>query len=110
MRNLKKRGGSNSSEAFQREDFTEMVRAESDDKGTTEIWVPLEREEWFEFEKAAYALEAGEGEPVRAVWVLLIRMHEKIPLQGYRIRRDQGKVIEYPNRAEKIKYLRSSTV
>ncbi len=80
------------------EDFTELVRAESDDKGNDGnlgsfgkgTMVP-------EFEKAAYALEAGElSEPVRTQFGWhLIKLHDKIPAQVTPFEEIKEKVVEY---------------
>ena len=81
-----------------------MVRAESDDKGNDGNLGTFGKGRMVpEFEQAAYALEAGElSEPVRTQFGWhLIQLHEKNSLQGYPIRRDQGKGDRISNRAEK---------
>ena len=80
------------------EDFTELVRAESDDKGNDGNLGTFGKGRMVpEFEKAAYALEAGElSEPVRTQFGWhLIQLHEKIPAKVTPFEEIKEKVIEY---------------
>ena len=80
------------------EDFTEIVRAESDDKGNDGNLGTFGKGKMVpEFEQAAYALEAGElSEPVRTQFGWhLIQLHEKIPEQITPFEEIKEKVVEY---------------
>ena len=88
------------------EDFTEMVRAESDDKGNDGNLGTFGKGRMVpEFEKAAYALEAGElSEPVRTQFGWhLIQLHEKIPAKVTPFEEIKEKVIEYLTERKKDK-------
>jgi len=88
------------------EDFTELVRAESDDKGNDGNLGTFGKGRMVpEFEKAAYALEAGElSEPVRTQFGWhLIQLHEKIPSKVTAFEEIKEKVIEYLTERKKDK-------
>ena len=88
------------------EDFTEMVRAESDDKGNDGNLGTFGKGRMVpEFEKAAYALGAGElSEPVRTQFGWhLIQLHEKIPAKVTPFEEIKEKVIEYLTERKKDK-------
>jgi peptidyl-prolyl cis-trans isomerase C len=88
------------------EDFTEMVRAESDDKGNDGNLGTFGKGRMVpEFEQAAYALEAGElSEPVRTQFGWhLIQLHEKIPSKVTPFEEIKEKVIEYLTERKKDK-------
>ena len=88
------------------EDFTELVRAESDDKGNDGNLGTFGKGRMVpEFEKAAYALEAGElSEPVRTQFGWhLIQLHEKIPSKVTPFEEIKEKVIEYLTERKKDK-------
>lgn len=88
------------------EDFTELVRAESDDKGNDGNLGTFGKGRMVpEFEKAAYALEAGEvSEPVRTQFGWhLIQLHEKISAKVTPFEEIKEKVIEYLTERKKDK-------
>jgi peptidyl-prolyl cis-trans isomerase C len=88
------------------ENFTELVRAESDDKGNDGNLGTFGKGRMVpEFEKAAYALEAGElSEPVRTQFGWhLIQLHEKIPPKVTEFNDIKEKVIEYLTERKKDK-------
>ena len=88
------------------EDFTEMVRAESDDKGNDGNLGTFGKGRMVpEFEQAAYALEGGElSEPVRTQFGWhLIQLHEKIPAKVTPFEEIKEKVIEYLTERKKDK-------
>jgi peptidyl-prolyl cis-trans isomerase C len=88
------------------EDFTEMVRTESDDKGNDGNLGTFGKGRMVpEFEQAAYALEAGElSEPVRTQFGWhLIQLHEKIPAKVTPFEEIKEKVIEYLTERKKDK-------
>ena len=88
------------------EDFTELVRAESDDKGNDGNLGTFGKGRMVpEFEKAAYALETGElSEPVRTQFGWhLIQLHEKIPSKVTEFNDIKEKVIEYLTERKKDK-------
>ena len=83
-----------------------MVRAESDDKGNDGNLGTFGKGRMVpEFEKAAYALEAGElSEPVRTQFGWhLIQLHEKIPSKVTPFEEIKEKVIEYLTERKKDK-------
>ena len=80
------------------EDFTELVRAESDDKGNDGNLGTFGKGRMVpEFEKAAYSLEVGElSEPVRTQFGWhLIQLHERIPAKVTSFEEIKEKVVEY---------------
>ena len=88
------------------EDFTELVRAESDDKGNDGNLGTFGKGRMVpEFEKAAYDLDAGElSEPVRTQFGWhLIQLHEKIPAKVTPFEEIKEKVIEYLTERKKDK-------
>jgi parvulin-like peptidyl-prolyl isomerase len=88
------------------EDFTEMVRAESDDKGNDGNLGTFGKGRMVpEFEQAAYALGAGElSEPVRTQFGWhLIQLHDKIPSKVTPFEEIKEKVIEYLTERKKDK-------
>ena len=88
------------------EDFTELVRAESDDKGNDGNLGTFGKGRMVpEFEEAAYGLEVGElSEPVRTQfgWHLIL-LHEKIPAKITAFDDIKEKVIEYLTERKKDK-------
>ncbi len=88
------------------EDFTELVRAESDDKGNDGNLGTFGKGRMVsEFEEAAYGLESGElSEPVRTQfgWHLIL-LHEKIPAKITAFDDIKEKVIEYLTERKKDK-------
>ena len=79
-------------------DFTELVRAESDDKGNDGNLGTFGKGRMVpEFEKAAYSLEVGElSEPVRTQFGWhLIQLHERIPAKVTSFEEIKEKVVEY---------------
>ena len=88
------------------EDFTELVRAESDDKGNDGNLGTFGKGRMVpEFEKVAYELEEGElSEPVRTQFGWhLIQLHEKIPPKVTPFEEIKDKVIEYLTERRKDK-------
>ena len=80
------------------EDFTELVRAESDDKANDGNLGTFGKGRMVpEFEKAAYELKVGElSEPVRTQFGWhLIQLHERIPAKVTAFEEIKQKVIEY---------------
>jgi parvulin-like peptidyl-prolyl isomerase len=80
------------------DDFTELVRAESDDKGNDGNLGTFGKGRMVpEFEKAAYSLEVGElSEPVRTQFGWhLIQLHERIPAKVTSFEEIKEKVVEY---------------
>ena len=82
----------------QGEDFTELVRAESDDKGNDGNLGTFGKGRMVpEFEQAAYALKPGElSEPVKTQFGWhLIQLHDRIAPKVTPFEEIKGKVIEY---------------
>jgi parvulin-like peptidyl-prolyl isomerase len=80
------------------EDFTELVRAESDDKGNDGNLGTFGKGRMVpEFEKAAYSLQVGElSDPVRTQFGWhLIQLHERIPAKVTSFEEIKEKVVEY---------------
>ena len=80
------------------EDFAELVRLESDDKGNDGNLGTFGKGRMVpEFEKAAYALKPGElSEPVRTQFGWhLIQLHERIPEKITPFEEISEKVVEY---------------
>ena len=88
------------------EDFTELVRAESDDKGNDGNLGTFGRGRMVpEFEKAAYALEPGElSEPVKTQFGWhLIQLHERVPEKITPFDEIKQKVVQYLTERKKDK-------
>ena len=88
------------------EDFAELVRLESDDKGNDGNLGTFGKGRMVpEFEKAAYALKPGElSEPVRTQFGWhLIQLHERIPEKITPFEEISEKVVEYLTERKKDK-------
>jgi len=88
------------------EDFTEVVRADSDDKGNDGNLGTFGKGRMVpEFEKAAYAMKPGElSEPVKTQFGWhLIQLHERIPPKVTPFEEIKEKVIEYLTERKKDK-------
>jgi len=88
------------------EDFAEVVRLESDDKGNDGNLGTFGKGRMVpEFEKAAYALKPGElSEPVRTQFGWhLIQLHERIPEKITPFEEISEKVVEYLTERKKDK-------
>ncbi|HAF58463.1 MAG TPA: hypothetical protein DCL00_02640 [Opitutae bacterium] len=88
------------------EDFAEVVRLESDDKGNDGNLGTFGKGKMVpEFEKAAYALKPGElSEPVRTQFGWhLIQLHERIPEKITPFEEISEKVVEYLTERKKDK-------
>ena len=88
------------------EDFTELVRAESDDKGNDGNLGTFGRGRMVpEFEQAAYALEPGElSEPVKTQFGWhLIQLHERVPEKITPFIEIKQKVVQYLTERKKDK-------
>jgi len=88
------------------EDFTELVRGESDDKGNDGNLGTFGKGRMVpEFEQAAYALKPGElSEPVKTQFGWhLIQLHERIPPKVTPFDEIKEKVIEYLTERKKDK-------
>ena len=88
------------------EDFTELVRAESDDKGNDGNLGTFGRGRMVpEFEQAAYALEPGElSDPVKTQFGWhLIQLHERIPEKITPFDEIKLKVVQYLTERKKDK-------
>ena len=88
------------------EDFAELVRLESDDKGNEGNLGTFGKGRMVpEFEKAAYALKPGElSEPVRTQFGWhLIQLHERIPEKITPFEEISEKVVEYLTERKKDK-------
>ena len=88
------------------EDFAELVRLESDDKGNDGNLGTFGKGKMVpEFEKAAYALNPGElSEPVRTQFGWhLIQLHERIPEKITPFEEISEKVVEYLTERKKDK-------
>ena len=89
------------------EDFTELVRAESDDKGNDGNLGTFGRGRMVpEFENAAYALEPGElSEPVKTQFGWhLIQLHERVPEKITPFDEIKQKVVQYLTERKKDKF------
>jgi len=90
----------------QGEDFTELVRAESDDKGNDGNLGTFGKGRMVpEFEQAAYALKPGElSEPVKTQFGWhLIQLHDRVAPKVTPFEEIKGKVIEYLTERKKDK-------
>ena len=88
------------------EDFTELVRAESDDKGNDGNLGAFGRGRMVpEFEQAAYALEPGQlSEPVKTQFGWhLIQLHERVPEKITPFDEIKQKVVQYLTERKKDK-------
>jgi len=88
------------------EDFTELVRAESDDKGNDGNLGTFGRGRMVpEFEQAAYALKPGElSEPVKTQFGWhLIQLHERVPEKITPFDKIKPKVVQYLTERKKDK-------
>ena len=88
------------------EDFTELVRAESDDKGNDGNLGTFGRGRMVpEFEQAAYALKPGElSEPVKTQFGWhLIQLHERVPEKITPFIEIKQKVVQYLTERKKDK-------
>ena len=92
------------------EDFTAVVRAESDDKSNDGNLGTFGKGRMVpEFEQAAYAMEAGElSDPVKTQFGWhLIQLHQRIPPQVTPFEEIKEKVIEYLTERKKDKVFES---
>jgi peptidyl-prolyl cis-trans isomerase C len=92
------------------EDFTAVVRAESDDKSNDGNLGTFGKGRMVpEFEQAAYAMEAGElSDPVKTQFGWhLIQLHQRIPQQVTPFEEIKEKVIEYLTERKKDKVFES---